>query len=101
MAFRMLYLRTDDGEQFTFPIVEYEGERWLAVADRRNKPAKGPWRPSRIICLADLETKTPPSGIKADWALKRPFDREVLEGRRLSRKPRVIPEPDIDLNNID
>jgi len=98
MEFRKLLYRTEDGSPFIGPVIDYEDDFWL-VPEWLDGPTKGTVRPARIICLRDLPIENPGAQYRdVHWELRYPLNRDILEGRRLSRKPRVIPEPDIILN---
>jgi hypothetical protein len=96
MAVRKLLFRTEDGSPFIGDVIEYEDDFWL-VPEWLEGPTKGTLCPARIICLRDLPTENPGPQYRADWALTNPLRRDILEGRRVSQKPRVIPQPDIIL----
>jgi hypothetical protein len=98
MAIRRLFLLTDDGQEHVCPVVEFEGEPWFVPAFLDGDP-KG--RPARIICLTDLAKKNSLAPKNVDLALADPLDRKVFNGEKLSRKPRVIPEPDIIITDSD
>jgi hypothetical protein len=100
MALYGLYFLTEDGKEHVRPIVEHDGERWF-VADLPETPTKEPRRPERIICIEYLAKENPPPGIRADVALSAPVDREVLEGRQLSQRPRVMCKPDLFIDDAD
>ena len=89
---------SDGGTIFKCDAIEHEGKLWL-VPEWLDGTTKGTVRPARIICLRDLPIENPGAQYRdVHWELRYPLNRDILEGRRLSRKPRVIPEPDIILN---
>ena|ERR1700691_3051887 len=96
MAVRKLLFRTEDGSPFIGDVIAYEDDFWL-VPEWLEGPTKGTLCPARIICLRGLQTENPGPQYRADWALKGPLHTDILYGRRVSQKPRVIPLPEITL----
>ena len=92
MAVRKLFYRTETGAPFIGPVIDYDDDYWL-VPEWLEGPTIKTWRPARIICLRGLPVENPVHPSEADWALKGPLHTDILSGRRLSRMPRVIPEP--------
>jgi hypothetical protein len=97
MAVRKLFFRTEYGSPFIGDVIEHEDDFWL-VPEWLEGPTKRTLRPARIICLRGLPVENPAYPYEADWALKNPLHTDILCGRRLSRMPRVIPEPDVILH---
>ena len=96
MAVRRTSIVRTDLSQFVADTVEYEGKWWI-VPNRLEGPTANTRCPARIICTDDLGLTKAPASSQFDYVLASLLDRAVLEGRRVTQSPFVIPRPDIIL----
>ncbi len=91
--FGAVLIRLTDGSERMCPYIDFEGEYWFVpeFIDDTNKPA-------RIISPNDLQKRNPPPNIDAAPELHPAL---LYRGQRGSLRPRVIPEPDIEIENTD
>ena len=89
----ILVLR-DDGELFVADAIDYEGKLWL-VPEWIPGPELRCERPTRLICLDDLQVVEADSRHQADLELVRPLPKSFLDGREVMEGVSVINRPDI------
>jgi hypothetical protein len=93
---KILFQKEETGGLFKGDVIEYEGKSWL-VPEWLQGPTAGTLCPARIICLDDLSVSKAEPQYQVDLVLSIPLNRDILEGRKVSRSPLVIEKPDIHL----
>jgi hypothetical protein len=94
---KVMVMREEDGAVLTFDAIEHEQNLWL-VPEWLRGPTEGTTCPARMICLNDLSIDKPGSRYAGiDWVLLTPLSRFILDGTKVTRKPRVLEKPDIVL----
>jgi hypothetical protein len=91
---RTILVLRDDGELFVADAIDYEGKLWL-VPEWIPGPEIRCERPTRLICLDDLQVIEADSRYQADLELVRPLPKSFLDGREVMEGVSVINRPDI------
>ena len=88
-----------DGTQPICDYIDYEGEPWFIPEYIKDANQKDTKKPARIISLSDYSNKrNPPHNVPANIEIVAELDLELFYlGRKPSLRPRVLPEPDIEI----
>lgn len=92
-------VRLTGGSQPICDYIDYEDELWFVPEYIKDANQKDTKKPARIISLSDLsEKRNPPPNVPADIEIVQELNLALFyHGQRTSFHPRVIPEPDIEI----
>jgi hypothetical protein len=97
MAAWTVRYQLEDGAIRDGHIIAHQDKLWL-VPEWLYGPTANKRCPARIICTDDLGLLRAPAESHLDYFLETPLNKDVLEGRRVTQTPYVIPRPDIILS---